>query len=45
MSHVKYLSSTPCGFEEEDFFSFHYMYKGIPMNTWGGVNFDPKAMI
>ena len=31
MSHAKYLSSSPCGFEEEDFLSFHYMYKGKPV--------------
>ena len=26
MSHAKYLSSSPCGFGEEDFSSFHYNY-------------------
>ena len=27
MSHAKYQSTSPCGFGEEEFLSFHYMYK------------------
>ena len=47
MSYAKYLSSSLCGFGEEDFLSFHYMYirktNDPTLPPPGGANFDPRA--
>ena len=45
MSYAKYLSSSPSGFGEEDFSSFHYMYIRKPMTPRVKVNSDPRAII
>ena len=45
MLHTKYESSGPCGFGEEDFFMFSHCKSMGANNPWGGVIFDPRAMV
>ena len=45
MLHAKYLSTSPCGFREEDFFKFHYMHIRKTNDPRGRANFDPRGII
>ena len=44
--HIKYLSSGPHGFREEDFFYVFSYHKSMEANNPRGVaNLDPRGMI
>ena len=43
--HIKYLSSGPYGFREDDFLRFSY-FKSMGANEpWGVANLDPRGMV
>ena len=45
MLHAKYLSTSPCGFREEDFFKFYYVHIRKTKNPWGMAYFDRRGSI
>ena len=42
--HTKYFSSGPCGFREEDFFSFSNCKSMETIHPRGVAKFDPRGM-
>ena len=42
--HTKYCSSGPCGFREEDCFSFSYCKSMETIHPRGVAKFDPRGM-
>ena len=45
MLYIKYLSSRTYGFGEEDLLKIYYITLCKIRTPWGGVNFDPGAII
>ena len=45
LPYTKYESSLPCGFGDEDFKKFSYIFQCKTFDPWGGTIFDPRGIL
>ena len=45
LPYTKYESSRPCGFGDEDFKKFSYIFQCKTFDPWGGTIFDPRGIL
>ena len=45
LPYTKYESSRACGFGEEEFLKFSYIFQCKTCDPWGGAIFDPRGIL